>query len=87
MKCFVCDEPSPYPVCNSCTREGFDINKIFSGEQKPKFNHSDYKHFIFKETIWYDCFTRNKEHANRIVDLSMLTKRKLELQTQNKLGK
>jgi len=36
MRCFVCGEHNGYPVCNSCTREGYDINKIFSGEQKPK---------------------------------------------------
>ena len=36
MNCFACGKPCGYPICNSCTREGFDINKILSGEQKPK---------------------------------------------------
>jgi hypothetical protein len=36
MKCFVCGESCSYPVCAKCVREGYDINKIISGEQIPK---------------------------------------------------
>ncbi len=36
MNCFACGKPCGYPICNGCTREGFDINKILSGKQKPK---------------------------------------------------
>jgi hypothetical protein len=36
MECFVCGKQCGYPVCAECTREGYDINKIISGEQKPK---------------------------------------------------
>jgi hypothetical protein len=33
MECFVCGKSCGYPVCNDCTRKGFDVNKIISGEQ------------------------------------------------------
>ena len=35
VECFVCGKSQGYPVCNECTRKGFDINKIISGEQLP----------------------------------------------------
>ena len=85
MNCYACDEPSPYPICNKCTREGFHILKIFSGEQKPKFDKSKYHHFIFKETFWYDVFAKDKSHANRKVQWDMRTKRELEVSEQVKL--
>ena len=36
MNCFVCGKACGYPVCNECSSEGYDINKIISGEQQPK---------------------------------------------------
>lgn len=37
MDCYVCGAKAcGYPVCNACTREGYNINKILSGEQTPK---------------------------------------------------
>lgn len=36
MECFVCGKVCGYPVCAECTREGYNINKIISGEQQPK---------------------------------------------------
>lgn len=36
MNCFVCGKSCGYPVCAECVREGYDINKIISGEQIPK---------------------------------------------------
>lgn len=85
MNCFACDEPSPYPVCNACTREGYDVNKLMKGEQKPKFDKSNYRQFLFKETIWYDVFAKDEEHAHRKVQGDMRVKRKLEVSEQFKL--
>ena len=82
MNCFVCDEPSGYPVCNSCTHEGYDINKLRSGEQKPKFDKSGYRHFVFKETFWYNVFARDEAHAHRKVQTDMRVKRTLDVSEQ-----
>jgi hypothetical protein len=53
MDCFVCGtKDCGYPVCASCTREGYDINKILSGEQTPlvpsKTNSKPLKQSTFK---------------------------------------
>jgi len=85
MRCFVCDEPSPYPVCNECTREGYDINKIIDGSQKPKFDESTYQEFIFKELRTYRVKAKDEAHAHRKVDSSMMIKCELKVQRIVKL--
>jgi len=80
-----CDEPSGYPVCCNCTREGYHVLKLMKGEQKPKFDKSKYRHFVFKETFWYDVFAKDLEHAHRKVQQDMRTKRKLEVSEQFRL--
>ena len=86
MNCFACDEPSPYPVCNACTREGYDVNKLISGEQKPKFDESKYRHFLFKEISLYDVFAKDKEHALRKIDGSMRIKHEIKVAEQKRIG-
>jgi hypothetical protein len=68
MNCFVCDEPSSYPICCDCTREGYDLDKILDGSQKPKFNEKDYDFFIFKEVCTYQVKAKDEAHARRKID-------------------